>query len=373
MRFLWSSDQHTLHHTTPTGHVLGNLTKFLCRDNDLSKTDMIFFGGDFFDRVVESPNTDMFKVQDWGREFLDKAHTANPDMTVVWLEGTSSHDRRQPRHFLNLAPKGFDVRYIDTITVEIYERHQNLSVLYVPDNQGSLTPDEIWELALKALKEKELEQVDLICFHGGFDFQMHPKARHKAHQLERWESIVKYGIFAGHIHIPVRKGKLFTSGSFDRDKHGEEHPKGGYIINLDKEEDIFNPVFYENKRALPYVTLEVNSEITPEDLIKDIHAFIERKKLVPFSQIRIKGGKGHVVNPVMGVLAREYPLFGFKADNELSNDVVVDDNTFDSTLYQGVSLTPENLKASLFPEVESIFAELGIDKAEAFDVLEDFL
>lgn len=373
MRLLWSSDHHTLHHTTPTSHILGNLSTFLCKDNDLSKVDMITFGGDFFERVVESPNSDMFKVQDWGKEFLEKAWAANPDMTVVWLEGTSSHDRGQPRHFVNLAPKGMDVRYIDTLCIQVFENHDNLSVLYVPDNMGNLSPDTIWETALSVLKASDLDQVDLIHFHGGFDFQLHPKARHKAHQLERWETIARFGIFAGHIHVPIQTGKLYTSGSFDRTKHGEEHPKGGYVIDLDKETGHFNPVFYENKRALPYLTMVVSHDITPEQLIRDTHAFIRKHNMPHHSQLCIKNGSADVVNPIVGVLSREYPHLGIKADNTVSKGVLVDEALFDSSLYEGISLTRDNLKTSLLPEVEEEFKALGISNKEAFALLEEFL
>ena len=373
MRFLWSSDHHTLHQTTPTQHVLSNLSKFLYKDNDLAKTSMIFFGGDFMERMVESPNADNFRIGEWGNDFLDRAYIANPKMTVVWLAGTESHDRGQPKHFLNLAPKGLDVRYIDTLCIETYPQHDNLTVMYVPDNMGKLTPDEIWENALKVLKAHDLDQVDLICLHGGFDFQLHPKARHKGHLLERWETIARYAIFAGHIHIPVQQGKLWTSGSFDRTAHGEEHPKGGYVVELDKAKEYFNPVFWENKNALPYLTIPVTKDITPEQLVVDIHNFIKDRKLPRHSQIRIKGGSALVVNPVVTVLEREYPFFGFKTEPEDNKDELVDDELFNHEAYTGISLVKDNLPEALLPEVDFRFAELSISEEDALSVLQEFL
>jgi hypothetical protein len=265
-----------------------------------------------------------------------------------------------------------DVRYIDTLSIEVFPHLDDLSIMFVPDNMGSMTPDEIWEQALLVLKANNMTKVDLIFFHGGFTFQLHAQAQKNAHLLERWETIVNYGIFAGHIHKPVQKGKLYTSGSFDRTAHGEEHPKGGYVVDLDKKKNLFAPVFWENKNALPFLTMHVAPEITPERLITDIHTFIAARKLPPFSQLRVKGGRAEVVNPIIGVMGKDYPMIGFKAENEVEKGVSVDETLFDPTAYQGVSLTKDNLNGSLLPEVEARFAELGIDLEEAFEVLEEF-
>jgi hypothetical protein len=372
VRFLWSSDQHTLHQTTPTPHILSNLSRFLLKENDLAKVDMVAFGGDFMERMVESPNEDMFKVKDWGRDFLHSAHDLNADLIAIWLAGTESHDSKQPRHFVNLAPRGMDVRYIDTLSIEVFPQLDDLSIMFVPDNMGKMTPDEIWERALQVLKANEMDKVDLIFFHGGFTFQLHAMAQKNAHLLERWETIVRYAIFAGHIHKPVQKGKLYTSGSFDRTAHGEEHPKGGYVVDLDKKKNYFNPVFWENKNALPYLTMDVPSDITPEKLITEFHTFIAARKLPPFSQLRIRGGKAEIVNPIVEVMKKDYPMFGIKAENEVDKSVSVDETLFDAKVYEGVSLTKENLNDSLMPEVAPRFLELGIDLEEAFEVLEEF-
>ena len=375
MRLLWSSDHHTFHQTTPTPHILNNLTVFLRKDHDLAKVDMVSFGGDFFERMVELPHKDTHIVFDWAKHFLYQAYKANPKIIVVWLAGTSSHDWEQPRHFLNLAPEGMDVRYIDTLCIETYDQLDGLTVMYVPDNMGALTPDEIWERALDVLKESGLEQVDQIHFHGAFEFQMLAKLRHKCHNLERWESITKYCILAGHIHTPVRKGKLITSGSFDRTKHGEEHPKGGYCVDFDLKTGFFEANFWENKNALPYLTINVEPEISVADLISDIHSFIGKRKLPHHSQIRISGGSALVVNPVLSILSKEYPYFTFKAQNEKNDDELSSDALFTTTVYSGVSLNKTSLPDSLFDSqsVKDSLIKNLIDKSFAKKVLEEFL
>lgn len=373
MRILWTSDQHTLHKRTPTPHILGNLTKFLVTDHDLAKTDMVLFGGDFMEDQVDFPNTDAQRVLRWGSEFLDQAHEANPDMIAVWLEGTSSHDRGQPKHFLSVAPKGMDVRYVDTLCIHVYEKLDNLSIMYVPDNMGTMTTDAIWELALKVLKDNSMDQVDIIALHGGFDFQLHSAARHKGHLLERWETITRHVILAGHIHTPVQKGKLHTSGSFDRVAHGEEHPKGGLVVTLDKASEKCEVEFYENKNALPYLTMETTPDVEPGALATKIVEFIRSKKMPPFSQLKIRGGTSTVVNPVVDVLSKEFPMIGFMTDNEANKDHLLEDEIYEQQEYEGVTLNRENLAASLTPEVEEEFKALGIPMEEAYAVLEEFL
>lgn len=373
MRILWSSDQHTLHPRTPTHHVLGNLTKFLKVDHDLAKTDMIFFGGDFMEDLVDMQNSQGKAVLKWGGEFLDDCKEANDEMIVIWLAGTASHDREQPAHFLSVAPKGLDVRYIDKVCIEVYPTKDNLSILWIPDNLGKMTPDQVWELALKVMKENNMTEVDLVCAHFGFDFELHSAARHHGHQLERWESICKYIVLAGHIHTPVEKGKLRRSGSFDRTAHGEEHPKGGYVIDLDLKKEVCNTTFYENKNALPYLTMKTTADVEPSQLMKDAHEFIRKNKMPPFSQLRVMGGSGAVVNPVLDVLVREYPMIGFKAENENSKDMLLEDEIVDYNAYEGVTLNKANLPSSLLPEIDDQLKKLGIPQDEAMEVLKEFL
>jgi hypothetical protein len=245
--------------------------------------------------------------------------------------------------------------------------------MYVPDNMGSMTPQAIWELALKTLKAHGLDKVDLIFFHGGFEFQLHVNARHKAHVLALWESITVFGILSGHIHKPVKQGKLMTSGSFDRTAHGEEHPKGGLVVELDKGKNFYNPVFWENKNALPYLSIKVDADITAEQLIRTVHTFIKERTLPLRSQLRIVGGPIAIVDPVLRVLETEYPQFGFKEDSTLSKDVLIDETLYDASQFEEPALTADNLFDSLRDEVDDTFDRLGIDMVYARGVLEEFL
>ena len=371
MRILWSSDHHTLHPTTPTFHVLGNLSTFYYKDHDLANVGLVIKGGDLMDRLVDSNHPDLFRVKEWNSEFLNKCHKHK--VAVLYLEGTSSHDWGQPKHLETVAPLDMDFRYVDTLSIQHYPQLDGLTVMCVPDNFGAMTPDEIWEQALTVLNEHKLDKVDVIAFHGTWDHQLPGHVMHKKHDRKRWESICRILILSGHIHIPSVEGLVHSSGSFDRIAHGEEHPKGGFVVDLDKKKGTFKASFWENKKALPYVTLRVKPDITPEQLVLDLHKFIREKKLPHFAQVRVADGPGEVVNPIISVFEKEYPHLGFKSKNLKADGELVGEELFNEDTYEGVSITKDNIKQALWPEMSDKFKGMGISEAEALALLEEFL
>lgn len=374
MKFLWSSDHHTLHNKTPTSHILTNLSQFLMKEHNLADIDLIMFGGDFMDRLVETNNHDFLKVMAWSDQFLLACEKHN--VVVRFLEGTSSHDWGQQKHFrLGLFPK-LNAKYIGTLSIEIIPELNNLSILYVPDNlSGSKTPDQIWEMALETLSSHHLTQVDFVNIHGGFRHQLPEKGWKHAHMIERWKTIAKYAIFAGHIHIPcvIEEDKFYGAGSFDRTRHAEEHPKGGFVGTLHKASKHFNVEFWENKKAMPYVTLKLSPEWDLSTTVTYINNLLIKRKFIPGSHIKLRGGVPSVVNPLLQEFIKQFPLLNFTVDNETADNLLVDETLYETTTYKGVTLTKENLFDSLYVEVEKEFTELGISKTEIEDVLNEFL
>lgn len=374
MKFLWSSDQHTLHNKTPTKHILQNMSHFLMKAHNLSETNLVMFGGDFMDRLVETNNGDFLKVLEWSDKFL--AECAKENVIVRFLEGTTSHDWEQQKHFrLKLFPN-LNAKYVNTLSIEIIPELDNLSILYVPDNlSGSHTPDKIWELALDELAKHHLTSVDFVMIHGGFRHQLPEKGWRHAHMIERWKTIVNYAIFAGHIHIPcIREKDLFyCSGSFDRIRHGEEHPKGGLVGTLDKVSKKLNIEFWENKRAMPYVTLKLSPEWDLERTVTYITGFIRKSKLIPGGHIKLRGGAPGLINPLLLEFAKQFPSIHFEADNETEEGLLVDDTLYETDTYKGVTLTKENLFAAEYPEIEKEAEERKFTRQELETLLTEFL
>lgn len=373
MRLISSSDHHTSHRRTPTAHVLRNLSTFLYTDVDLSTIDVLFFTGDVFDRRVEKEDEEFKYTLNYFKDLFQRYKKANPKGKVRFVEGTTLHDWDQIQHIMLTVEEDMDVKHFDKISIETFDDLDGLTVMYVPDNMASKTPDEIWELALNTLSAAGLSQVDLIALHGGFYYQLPEKGRRHAHMETRWESIVKYGIFSGHIHVPSHNGnKIYSNGSFDRCRHGEEHDKGAWIIDLDLKKEYFKPTFWVNKNALPYITIKVQIGDLPEHVINKVKALLQSKKFPKASQFRLQGGHRSVVNPIVNALEKEYPDFGFSEDSE-NDEAIVDDELFTMDEYEGVSVTKENIFELVMPVIEPDIKGTDITADEIHELIKEFL
>ncbi len=370
LKMLWSSDQHTLHNLTPTSHILSTLSTFYYTAYDLNQIDLVVLGGDFFDRLVDASNNDLRKAEYWIKEFLQRC--ANANVIVRVLEGTSSHDWEQPEMFEVLRPEGLNLRWVKTLSTETIEE-LGITVMYVPDNMGAKSTDEIWEDALAILSSQGLKLVDFIFFHGSFKYQLPAHLNHHSHDEHRWQSIVKYALFAGHVHKPSENGKIYVSGSFDRIRHGEEHPKGAYYAECNLKTETFKATFYENKKSLPYITVKVTPEMSATDVSDKLMSVMNQQHLPPHSQLRVKGGASNVVNPIVESFKKEFPLFGFAADNVKTDEQIVDDTLYSDRTYQGVTLNAGNLESSLMTYLVEGDRLNGEDPKELSELLREFI
>lgn len=366
---LWFSDQHTLHNNTPTHHVLRNASQFLTRSHNLEEVDLVVFGGDFYERLVDASHPDMRLTQHWIREFLLKCLEHNVIVRV--LEGTSSHDREQPENFVVQCPDGLNLKWVKELSYE-YIEELGIDMIYVPDNMSGISPDTIWNQALELLSANGVKEVDYVWFHGAFEYQIPLKFSKHSHSEVRWQSIVKRNIFAGHVHKPSKYGKIRVSGSFDRTAHGEEHPKGGYEFWWDKESDWCDSKFWENKNALPYYRVLQHPEDTNEILLDKVNKVIKLKQPVPNSRIQIRGRNGGLIKGVVEFLRGTHPGIFFDIDASSSMEKSIAADTVNDITYEGVSLTKDNFKHHL----KQYSIEEQIDQGDmddALELLEEFL
>lgn len=341
---VWIADIHLLHPRTPTTHILGNMSTMFYKDIDLAKVNLIIFGGDIFHQLADNAKDPNFlKIMEWFQEFFSKCVAFN--ISVYILEGTSSHDWGQAKHLDIWKPSGAMIRYIDKVEV-VRDHNLGLDILFVPDNMATVPTDEIWNMAVSALATAGVEMVDITALHGAFDYQLPPPARKHCHNQKNYESITRYVIFAGHVHIGSSNGLVKVSGSFDRTIHGEEHLKGAFIFQIDKLKKKFTNEFYNNKNALPYITFYLTPETTSEELHQRTEKVIPNIKIMG-SQFRFKGGSAGIVNGFVDRLREQYPYFVFQTDNEVST-AEVDDTLFSSSEYEAIELVKENLPQVLF-------------------------
>ena len=341
---VWIADIHTLHPRTPTSHILGNMSTMFYKDIDLSKVNLVIFGGDVFHQLANNTkDPDFLKIMEWFNEFFSRCVLYNTSVYI--LEGTSSHDWGQAKHLDIWKPAGATIRYIDKVEV-VRDHNLGLDILFVPDNMATISTDEIWNMVVKAMSEAGVEMVDITALHGAFDYQLPPLARKHCHNQKNYESITRYVIYAGHVHIASSNGLVKVCGSFDRTAHGEEHPKGAFLFSIDKANKKFSNEFYHNKNALPYITFNLTKETTSEELHLMVEKVIPNIKIMG-SHFRFKGGSPSIVNGFVDRLREQYPYFVFQVDNEVDT-AEVDDTLFSSSEYEAIELKKENLSQVLF-------------------------
>lgn len=371
MRLVSVSDLHTCHRRTPTSHILRNLSTLFYTDVDLNDIDLVLITGDVFDRFVDNDNPDFLLTLEWFKQFFKVCKKKN--VKVRFTEGTTLHDWSQIQHLMFSVEQGTDVNYFDTVHIETFTDLDNLTVMYVPDNMSDKTPDEIWDLALTTLAANNLKKVDLIALHGGFYWQLPEKARKHAHMEERWQTIVRYGIFSGHIHIPGSWNNIiFSNGSFDRIRHGEEHKKGCWLIDLDLHKKLLLPTFYENKNALPYLTVNVKPDDLPEHIVLTMKRLISSRNYPFGTQFRLLGGSKSVVGPIVSSLNIEYPQFGIVEKAE-KDDVVIDEELYQTKHYEGIQITKHNIFGHLEPLLTVKVEGTDITLSEMEALLKEFL
>lgn len=342
---LWCSDQHTLHPNTHTKHILENLSKFYYKDTNLDEIKLVLWGGDFFHDLAQANDPNMILVQRWVKKFLAICHEKKIHVRI--LEGTSSHDWGQPEILDILKPKGSEyIKYVKELSIEFIPE-LNINMMYVPDNFGKISTEIIYDRAIDLLANNNLTQVDFIALHGGFKFQLPPIAdKHGTlYDEHKWSKLAKHAIFSGHIHKPAQRLNIYCSGSFDRIAFGEMHPKGAYRFEFS--DDYFSAEFYENTNAQVYDKLEVTPDIDTKGLVKRIESYLA-KGPKPRTHIRIVGGKGAVVIPVVTEIRESYPQYIFDYENEKEDNIEIDETLYTPEAYNAININKDNLEDNLF-------------------------
>ena len=250
LRSLWISDIHLGNNLTPTDHTLKSLDQMVFGNHENRLLDFIGIPGDLFDQSLAAGDPRFFLIVKWCTKFLKWAR--KHDVVVFLLAGTKSHDAEQSEILvkINDAGIGAELYYADDICVKHIARW-GLDFLFVPDNKG--TGDHVWKRVNTVLLEAGLERVHYAAMHGFFDFEL-PEAARKHHPeyhiRERYESIVKFAIVIGHHHTPQHRGKVWVPGSLERNKHGEEEPKGALLLKQISGK--VTGVFVENTNAKIY-------------------------------------------------------------------------------------------------------------------------
>lgn len=256
LRILNIGDLHLAHASTPTEFIVRNLDRELS-DEVLESVDLLTVAGDVFDRLVGYNEPDIAIAEAWITRLLYRCAAFNVVIRVV--EGTPYHDRGQSDFFIRqkeMSDIPVDVKYFNTLDIE-YIASLGIHMLYVPDKYNDDTSETLTEVKL-LLKDRNLEKVDFALMHGAFEYQLPYIVEEPTHDSKAYLELVRYLIFIGHVHISVEMDRITPSGSFDRLAHGEEGEKGFHIADVDLATGNYKRMFYPNKQAMVYKTIEAH-------------------------------------------------------------------------------------------------------------------
>lgn len=361
-------DIHLGHHRTTTEHIIEGFNKILDDEVELSTWDIIAFPGDLFDRALMLTHQSLGDILMFFSRLLKKCE--KHDITILVLEGTPGHDWKQSKVFKFVLdaikehqPLKVDLHYVDKLCVEYLPKF-GINVLYVPDEWNTDVQD-TYDEAVQAIHARGLEQVDFCLFHGAFNYQIDANLNPKAHNEDLWCSLVKYYIFAGHVHFRSQYKNILVGGSFDRLAHGEEQDKGWVTCEI-KEDGEHEIIFHENPHATKYITVDVRGK-EPEEVLNLVKETC--KELPPQSHIRLFTYDRDAINDATKHLKNEYPLifFTIKVDKKEKQQRTL---KIAPTKFESIDLNPENIQRIVLDKLNQL---PNVDADKVLNHLQKFL
>ena len=352
LRLISFSDVHLGCARVSTPRIIANLDRELCNDAVLRDLDLIVLAGDLYDRLLSMNYKHLPIIDRWIARFLRlcKKH----DVVVRILEGTPSHDWKQPHRFLTInevGEIGADLIYIDELTIR-YEERFNMNFLFVPDAIHH-DPNVILAQCHELLAAKRLDKVDFAFMHGQFDFQLPEHLMLPKHDSQAYMDIVKYLIFVGHVHTYSYKERIFAQGSFDRTGHGQEEPKG-YLRATLYENDTYDVKFVENKEAHQFVTVDCTGLDIDATFQKAIEA---AKNADDTAFIRIQADHGNPILRSQDALYLQFPTVVWSTKENKRAKESSFDRLEEKLDYVPVIINRENVSALLHERIQP----LGLD------------
>lgn len=311
MNFIFTSDQHMAHRRTPTRKVINSFVDLILTE-ELENIDVLFLGGDLYDRLIDASSQDNFDIIAFCGHLLDIC--CHFDVAIRAIKGTPAHDWDQCNiltELNNLRNLRVDLKYFDVLDIEYMEKFDKY-VLYIPD-EWSKDHDDVERQINEKLIQHGIKQVDYAILHGLFHYQMLGiPFTGFAYKEEYFLSLVKEYILIGHFHIYSHFDRIWATGSLERLAHGEESDKGfGRCINGKME-------FVINHDAMIYKTLKLNKNDTLNTLDKKVGSYPKG------SFIRLQMNKDHPLNSMFKDLSIRY--IDYHLDRKIKDEEIVKNN-----------------------------------------------
>jgi hypothetical protein len=296
-------DVHLGHPNTPTEHIIRNLMQYIHEDL-IKDLDMLIIEGDLFDRLLNSADDNIFRIQRWATQLMWWCAKHGTMLDIV--EGTPSHDWFQCKFFVEQKQNAeipVDLYYSKGLSIRYIEKF-DMHVLYVPDHCLP-HPDDILKETRLQMAKLGITQVDFAVMHGAFTYQYPVVVVEPTHDEQTYLDLVKYFIFIGHVHQSSQYERILAAGSFDRLNHGDEGYKGFYDVSV-QEDGTHRITFVINHHAKRYDTLDCRGAD-----IKDINVTVQKhmEGLRKGSSIRLRCYQGDPAVAYVDALKREYSEF----------------------------------------------------------------
>lgn len=297
LKYIVVSDIHLGHLNTPSANIIQRFEQLIYGNTVFKELDIIFIAGDTMDRLLDFTTDDIYLIEKWVARLILFCSKNNIMLRV--LEGTPSHDWRQPKIFQivnEMLENPADLIYHSALGIEYIPKF-GIHVLYVPDEWNAST-DKTFEEVKQHLKDNNLTQVDISIMHGQFGYQI-PNAPDTVpkHNEDNYLGITKHYIHIGHVHTYSQYSRIIAEGSFDRLAHGEENDKGFVYVSIVNGMPTYE--FIVNKDAEIYKTIDIDGIENLDRLDNIIGAY-------PLgSNIRLTGQADH---PYVSTLYSELKL-----------------------------------------------------------------
>lgn len=354
LSYLVLSDIHIGARTTSAAEIIAHLRAFFSdftASSQFVNIDVLFIAGDLWDDTIVFGSDAVALFIPFFDDLMKWC--GRHGIKVRILEGTPRHDRRQGASVAKLAEvtkaPSLDFKYVPTLSIEKME-DLGISILYVPD-ECRPTSDAIARDVDAALVEAGLEKVDIAIMHGMFKYQMgNIPANHatlsKVHDEGFYLARVRQYINIGHVHTASQYNRILAQGSFDRLSHGEEAPKGAYLVKQLSETE-WGHFFIENPLAKIYKTVQVKG--TLEQALNQIDKSV--KKLPHGSYVRIQALATHPIFRGFETLRRKYPLFVFSKKDIAEEEEKKEKTSSAPMEYVPIILNRETLTEAIFTDV----------------------
>lgn len=332
IRILFGTDFHFGSTRTPSLSTLRSIKHAWPDSPEMAKHDLFIIGGDWMDRLINLSQQSAYEAQEAAIHILTVCKKYDIKLRIV--EGTCSHDRRQSIMFTELNTRleiGCELKYFQDLAIEFID-DLNLTVLYLPD-EWHHDSDETLRQAQELIKANGLQKVDIAVVHGGFKYQF-PLELPSLHDEVAWSELVNYAILSGHIHAHSRCLKVICGGSFNRNNHDEDGPKGHIRLEIAKGR-VRKVDFVDNPYAKIYKTINI-FDLDIQDVLEQI---AQLGSLPDGSAIRLEYRDPDPIKAIRETVEAVYPRYIFSGVKRVEKKEKELRKLFSGTIFQPVEIT----------------------------------